>query len=151
MTTVRAEDYLEAIDTIVRRKGYAKVKDVARILDVGLSSVTGMFQKLSDEGFVNYEKYSGVTLTPKGKRIANELKEKHNTLKEFFLMLGISDEIADEDACKIEHAVNTKTMERLTKFVEFVRDAPEHPIWLKHFKHFYETGERLKCERREKK
>lgn len=145
MTTERTEDYLEALDIIIEKKGYAQVKDVTKFLGVGASSVTEMFQKLGDAGYINYEKYSGVTLTSKGKNIAKKTRKKHDTLKKFLLIIGIDEKIANEDACKIEHIVNPKTMDRLTKFVEFVKRFEDSPKWLDHFKHFYETGEYIEC------
>jgi DtxR family Mn-dependent transcriptional regulator len=70
MTTERTEDYLEALDIIIEKKGYAQVKDVTKFLKVGASSVTEMFQKLGAAGYINYEKYSGVTLTRYLERIS---------------------------------------------------------------------------------
>jgi DtxR family Mn-dependent transcriptional regulator len=61
------------------------------------------------------------------------------------LIIGVDEKIANEDACKIEHIVNPKTMDRLTKFVEFVNRFEDSPKWLDHFKHFYETGEYIEC------
>ncbi len=145
MTTERTEDYLEALDIIIEKKGYAQVKDVTKFLGVGASSVTEMFQKLGAAGYINYEKYSGVTLTSKGKNIAKKTRKKHDTLKKFLLIIGVDEKIANEDACKIEHIVNPKTMDRLTKFVEFVKRFEDSPKWLDHFKHFYETGEYIEC------
>jgi DtxR family Mn-dependent transcriptional regulator len=145
MVTERTEDYLEVIDTIIMEKGFAQVKDVSRILGVGPSSVTEMFQKLKDEGYINYKKYSGVTLTTKGRNIAKKTRKKHNTLKQFLLILGTDEKVADADACRIEHIVNPETMDRLTKFVEFVKCFKEGPRWLDHFKYFYETGEYVEC------
>ena len=145
MTTERTEDYLEVLDAIITEKGYAQVKDVSKILGVGPSSVTEMFQKLGEAGYINYEKYGGVTLTAKGKKIAKKTRKKHNTLKEFLLILGVNEKIADADACRIEHIVNPETMNRLTKFVEFVQRFKEAPRWLDHFKYFYETGEYVEC------
>jgi len=145
MTTERTEDYLEALDIIIEKKGYAQVKDVTKFLSVGASSVTEMFQKLGEAGYINYEKYSGVTLTSKGKNIAKKTRRKHDTLKKFLLIIGVDEKIANEDACKIEHIVNPKTMDRLTKFVEFVKRFEDSPKWLDHFKHFYETGEYIEC------
>ena len=151
MATERTEDYLEVLDAIIIEKGYAKVKDVSKILGVGPSSVTEMFQKLSKAGYVNYEKYSGVTLTAKGKDIGKKTRKKHDTLKSFLLILGVDEKIADADACRIEHIVNHETMGRLTKFVEFVQRFKGGPKWLDHFKHFYETGELEECPRTIKK
>ncbi len=148
--TKRTEDYLEAIDTIMERKGYARVKDISDILGVALPSVTEMFQKLSEAGLINYEKYSGVTLTETGREIAKKTKEKHEILKEFLMILGIDCIIADSDACKIEHVVDPETLDRLTKFVEFVHQREEGPLWLDHFKFFYETGEYIGCSPRDR-
>ena len=88
MATERTEDYLEVLDVIISEKGYAQVKDVSKILGVGPSSVTEMFQRLGETGYINYEKYSGVTLTSKGKIIAKKTRKKHETLKNFLLILA---------------------------------------------------------------
>jgi len=148
MTTERIEDYLEVLDVIISEKGYAKVKDVSRILGVGPPSVTEMFQKLGDIGYINYEKYSGVTLTSKGKKIAVKTRKKHETLKNFLLILGVNKKIANEDACRIEHVVNSETINRLTKFVDFVQHFKEDPKWLDNFKYYYETGEYIESRTR---
>lgn len=145
MTTERTEDYLEAIDTIIGKKGYAQVKDISEILGLGPSTVTEMFQKLNKAGFINYEKYGGVTLTSKGKKIAKDTKKKHIILHKFLLILGVDDTIANEDACRIEHVLNPETLDRLTKFVEFMRMKEETPRWLDHFNYFFNTGEYIEC------
>lgn len=144
MNTGREEDYLKAIFKVVKRKGYAKVSDVSRELGVGFSAVTEMFQKLSSKGYINYEKYGGVTLTRKGKKVAAQTLKKYKILQEFLIFLGIDKEIADEDACNIEHVVTPKTMERLTKFVHFFQRV-ENPLWLQCFKTYCEKGELPKC------
>ncbi len=151
MPSERTEDYLEALEDIIDKKGFAKVKDIAQDLSISPSSVTEMFQKLKQQGYIHYEKYRGVTLTEKGQDIAKKTRKRHDTLREFFCILGIPDSIANEDACRIEHVVNAETMKRLTKFVEFVRDFDESPRWLKHFKHYYTTGKHFRCKRFDKK
>lgn len=80
-------------------------------------AVTAMFQKLSSEEYINYEKYSGVTLTKKGERVAIRAAKKYKILRDFLIILGIDEKIADKDACNIEHVVNPKAMRRLAKFV----------------------------------
>ena len=147
MPSERTEDYLEALSFIIDEKGFAKVKDIAEYLSVSPSSVTEMFQKLKQQQYINYEKYRGVTLTKKGKNIAIKTKRKHETLREFLCILGVPEQIANEDACRIEHVVNSETMKRLTCFVEFVEDFEESPRWLKHFKHYYTTGQHFSCEK----
>ena len=139
------EDYVELIYILQDKTGKVHTNDVAFALDISPASVTEIFQKLSDENYINYEKYSGVTLTSKGKKIAIEIKIKHDTLKKFLMILGITEKTADEDACKIEHIVTPETMKRLAKFVEFVQKFKEGPRWLDNFEHFYETGEYFEC------
>jgi DtxR family Mn-dependent transcriptional regulator len=145
VTSVRWEQYIETIDGIQKAKGYAKVVDVASSLDVGLPTVTEMFQKLSEADLINYEKYSGVTLTDKGQAMADELAETHNTLKEFLTILGVPDDVADDDACVMEHNVSPETLDRLHSFVNFVNLPEEGPVWLLHFREYYETGGTPKC------
>jgi DtxR family Mn-dependent transcriptional regulator len=89
MVSERTEDYLEVLDTIIMEKGYAQVKDVARILALGQSSVSEMFQKLKKMGYINYEKYGAVTLTSKGRSIAKKTKKKHETLYDFLKIIGV--------------------------------------------------------------
>jgi DtxR family Mn-dependent transcriptional regulator len=147
VATVRWEQYIETIDDVQRRKGYAKVKDVAEALDVGLPTVTEMFGKLDEAGLIDYRKWSGVTLTEEGQALADELREKHRTLREFLTILGVPEEVADEDACAMEHSVSPETLDRLTRFVEFVHVPDDGPVWLLHFRRFYETGETPACAR----
>ncbi len=146
-TSVRWEQYIETIDAVQRRKGYAKVKDVATEMDVGLPTVTEMFGKLDEAGLINYQKWSGVTLTEEGQAMADELRRKHDTLREFLIILGVPEDAADEDACTMEHSVSAETLDRLTRFVDFVHMPEDGPIWLQHFREFYETGETPACAR----
>ncbi|MDQ1251268.1 MAG: DtxR family transcriptional regulator, Mn-dependent transcriptional regulator [Euryarchaeota archaeon] len=145
MTTERDEDYLKIIASIVEEKGYAKVKDVAKELELGPSTVTGMFQKLDKEGYINYEKYGGATLTKKGTEIAKKTREKYSMLKDFLMNLGLDEKTAEEDACKIEHILNPKTAQTLEKFIEFTNKEDESQIWIEHFRYFVKTGKYVHC------
>ncbi len=150
MVSKRYEEYLEVIYDISKKKGYARVKDVSEELDLGLSTVSEMFKKLDDQNYVNYEKYSGVTLTEKGEKLAIKLTEKHQTLREFLMILGLDEDVADVEACEIEHVVKNETMDRLTTFVDFI-NKHEKPLWLERFRDYYETGELEECPRTVKK
>ncbi len=145
MTTERVEDYLKAIEKVIEKKGYAQVKDISRELELSSPSVTGMFKKLTKLGYINYEKYGGVTLTPEGEKIAKCTMEKHGVIRDFLEILGVEEETADQDACKIEHVLAPETFEVLTKFVEFIDRREEWPYWLDHFRHYYTTGEYIEC------
>ena len=149
MYSKSVEDYLEAIYNIILRKGYARTKDISMELNIRSPSVTEMLKKLDDMDLVNYERYSGVTLTPRGERIARSVKMRHDTIRKLLRIIMVSDKTAERDACKIEHEISPETIEQLTKFVRFVESAPIYPKWLEHFKEFCKTGEYI-CDHRDK-
>jgi Mn-dependent DtxR family transcriptional regulator len=115
------EDYVELLYNLQKDKKVVHTNDIAYELDIKPSSVTEIFQKLNKEGYLNYEKYSGVTLTEKGKKIALDTKKKHNKITEFLIILGVDEKIAENDACEMEHILHPKTMEKIIKFVEDVK------------------------------
>lgn len=125
MTTHREEDYLEAILHIVRKKGYARVGDIAKHLGCSAATVTEMFGRLGERKLVNYEKYGGVTLTDEGRKIGEDVDSRHKLIKSFLQMLGVSEEIADNDACEVEHSLHPETLERLQMFLDAVHKNPE--------------------------
>ncbi len=135
------EDYLRAIYDLTEEKGYATVSDIALKLHVRPPSVTDMVKKLSRDDYVVYTAYKPIILTEKGKKAAEDMSHKHIVLRDFLKIIGIDEEIAEEDACGIEHHLHKDTINRLTKFVEFVEKAPRHPRWLEHFEDYIETGE----------
>jgi DtxR family Mn-dependent transcriptional regulator len=105
-------------------------------------SVTYVLQKLKKIGGVNDDRYRSVSLTSKGEEIAEKVERAHKTIKWFFCMIGIDEEIADDDACEFEHIANPETVEKLTQFVDWVKSAPKSPRWLEHFKEYQESGTR---------
>lgn len=127
------EDYIETIYTLEIKSGTAHTGDIAAELDIKPASVTEMMQKLRDMQLVKYEPYHGVSLTPKGRKIAKELMQRHETLAKFLIILGVDEETAESDACQIEHHVTPRTMKRLTNFVEYIHSTSEEPKWLKEF------------------
>ena len=145
MATKTIEEYIEVIYSLEKKKGSAHTNDIALKLKVKPPSVTEMLQKLHDLGLVNYKPYQGAVLSSSGAKMAQELMQRHRTLAEFFEIIGIDKETAEVDACQIEHHVTAKTIRQLNNFIKFVQKAPCDPIWLKHFKHFNKTGERIKC------
>ena len=121
----RVEDYLEVISELVDMKGYAATLDISRYMNVSAPSVTKMLKKLDVEGYLEYEKYYGINLTEKGQRIAHIIKQKHGILLEFFEILGIGKEVANQDAEGIEHHLNPKTIRQIRKFVTFFKANPK--------------------------
>ena len=137
------ERYVEAINSITREHGYARVADLATKLDVKPPSVTNMLKKLDEQKFVTYTRYRGVTLSKKGKMLAATLERRHQALKDLLIIIGVSEKNAEEDACEIEHSVNPETIEKLSKFVDFVQAAPKPFPLLERFKYYNKTGKRL--------
>ena len=140
MLSRKAEDYLEAILNIAEKKGYTKIRDIALALNVKPSSVVEMVKRLNDRGFVNYRKYDGVTLTPKGEEIGRAVWGRHTTIRAFLEIIKVPEKIANKDACIIEHELEAKTIQQIKNLVEFVKTAPDYPQWLEHFEIFCETG-----------
>ncbi len=115
------ETYIETIDALIRKLGYAAVTDIAKELDVKSPSVTSMLKKLDSVGFVKYTPYRNVTLTQNGKDLASYLRKRQRPLQAFLTMLGVTAEIAEADACEIEHILHSSTLDALSKFVEFIQ------------------------------
>ena len=84
-----------------------------------------MFGRLGERGLVNYEKYGGVTLTEEGKKIGEDVDNRHKLIKSFLQMLGVPEDIADNDACEVEHSLHPETLERLQKFLDAVHKNPD--------------------------
>ena len=123
--TPTMEDYLEAIYTLSQEKRAVRVKDIAKRLGVKMPTVTGMLKTLSDKGMIDHEKYEYLELTGKGSHIGSQIDHRHQLLKSFLIdILQINHDQADEDACKMEHAVSPTTLERIVEFMEFIENCP---------------------------
>ena len=121
----RVEDYLEVIAELVELKGYATTLDISRYMNVSAPSVTKMLQRLDENGYLEYEKYHGINLTQKGISVAEAIRQKHGILLEFFEILGLGHETANQDAEGIEHHLNPKTIKQLRKFITFLKSNPK--------------------------
>jgi len=115
--TDRMEDYLEVIYELVQKKGYATTVDISSYLNVSSPSVTKMMQKLDETGYLKYEKYRGIRLTNEGIRIARNIRNRHGLLAEFFKIIGVDEETANNDAEGIEHHLHPETMKKLEEFI----------------------------------
>ncbi|MFB5268392.1 transcriptional regulator MntR [Paenibacillus enshidis] len=124
MPTPSMEDYLERIYKLIDEKGYARVSDIAEGLEVHPSSVTKMIQKLDKDDYLVYEKYRGLILTPKGKKVGKRLVDRHHLLEQFLGMIGVSEEHIYQDVEGIEHHLSWDSITCIETLVEFFeRDA----------------------------
>ncbi len=137
------EDYLEAIFHIEQEKHAARVKDISKHLHVTGASVNAALRTLCEKKLINYAPYELVTLTTKGKAIAEDIVQRHTTLREFFIkILGIEQSIADETACKLEHNIPAVVLDRLTQFIDFLKTCPRGGReWLEGFGRYCQHGD----------
>jgi DtxR family transcriptional regulator, Mn-dependent transcriptional regulator len=124
MLSERAEDYLEAVYVIRLKKGYVRVKDLALKLGVSGPSAIEMLKKLHEKRLVHYEKYGGITLTTEGEEIARAINDRHETLFKLLSIAGVPADVADRDACTIEHHLSPKSLEHLKKLVAALEEDP---------------------------
>ena len=122
----RVEEYLEAIlDIQEKKRRVVRTTDVAKRLNVKPSSVTEMFTKLKELGYVDYVPYRGVVLTPKGREIAERIRKYYRVFERFFEYLGVDKRKAMELGCELEHHVDDSVMESVCRFIAGVCDLCE--------------------------
>ena len=119
--TDRMEDYLEVIYELIMQKSYATPIGISESLDVSSPSVTKMVRRLYEQGYLNYEKYRGISLTQQGTSVAINIHNRHSLLTEFLIMIGVNKDIANMDAEGIEHHVHPETLKKLEEFVKHVK------------------------------
>lgn len=113
------EDYLEAIYHLESEQRVARVRDIAERLGVQMPSVTSALRALAARGLVNHTRYSYVTLTSAGARIARDLVQRHEVLTDFLSgFLGLEREAAERNACAMEHAIEPVVLTRLVAYIE---------------------------------
>ncbi|MTW85130.1 transcriptional regulator MntR [Virgibacillus dakarensis] len=121
MPTPSMEDYIEQIYNLIEAKGYARVSDIAEALQVHPSSVTKMVQKLDKDEYLNYEKYRGFILTPKGKKIGERLVFRHELLEQFLEIIGVEKDNIYEDVEGIEHHLSWNSIDRIGDLVQYFK------------------------------
>ena len=120
------EEYIELIYELEEQEGQAQTGAIADEMKITPPSVTEMLQKLEKEGYVHYKSYSGATLTDKGKSLAYRLEKRHETIAEFFEMIGVDHAQAQIDACQIEHHISEKSFLKLEKFVHSMQEKSQN-------------------------
>lgn len=126
MVSENAEDYLACIYDLTREAGPVKTTAIAARLDLTPASVTEMTQKLASEGYLNYERYKGVTLTPKGRTVAERIKRRHRLLERFLVdIVGMDKEQGHQEAMKLEHNVSDDTVEMFNQMLNYPTCCPD--------------------------
>lgn len=136
--TKSLEDYLEMILVLQREQGSARVTDIAQKLNVKKPAVTNALKILSEKGLVLYSPYKEVYLTTEGKRLAEDLFNKHKIITKFFTdVLDVEPEKAEEDACKVEHIISDETFRKLQCFLKYVLESNINCLDIEKFKKEY--------------
>lgn len=112
--------YLKSVYEIQRKKGAARVTDIANRVGVNKASVTSALRNLAKRKLLHYAPYDVITLTDEGTRVAEGIERKYEALKTFFTdVLGVDEELADKEACDLEHHLSPAIHERLVGFIEY--------------------------------
>ena len=112
------EDYLEAILIINTRQGYVRNIDISRQLEFSKPSVTIALKKLRDENLIYISADNLITLTEKGLEIAKETYTRHLSITKILTYLGVSEETAEKDACRIEHVISQETFNAIAEHAQ---------------------------------
>ncbi len=120
MITIKesAENYLEAILVINKKKGYARSIDVANELGFAKPSVSVAMKNFREDGYIETDADGKITLTEKGLAVAERVYERHQVIARALIALGVDEETAFEDSCKIEHDISQKSFEKLKEYLE---------------------------------
>lgn len=121
----RLEDYLEAIYNLGAEKGYVSAADISEKLGVKPPTVSGMVRNLTKKGYLEHQRYRGMSLTRAGEKVARSVIRRHQVISGLISMLGVDDQTAYVDTEGIEHHVHPSTLKRLEKLADYLRENPQ--------------------------
>lgn len=113
-----AENYLETILMISERKPQVRSIDIVNELEFSKPSVSIAMKKLRENGYINMDADGSITLNESGMAIARRVYGRHKTLSKLFELLGVSPEVASEDACKVEHDLSEETYRCIQRYLD---------------------------------
>lgn len=112
-----AENYLEVIYTLHMQTGYVRAIDIASHLGYSKPSVSRAVKLLRENDYIAVATSGQITLSPKGLSIAENIHERHTLLAKFLVKIGVSETVALEDACKMEHVISEETFTQLKAYL----------------------------------
>ncbi len=116
------ENYLETILILYNRNGEVRSVDIATEMEFSKPSVSVAMKNLREDGCINMDKNGYITLTDKGREIAERVYERHLLFTSWLTSMGVNEEVAAEDACRIEHCISAESFEAIKKFVRKHQD-----------------------------
>ena len=111
-----AEDYLETILILRERKGNVRSIDIVNEMNYSKPSISIAMKKLKSEGLVEMDLNGYITLTPHGEEIAKRIYMRHKLLEKVLVAMGVDEETAAEEACRIEHVIDDNTYKKIEEF-----------------------------------
>lgn len=109
------EMYLETILVLKNRFGYVRSIDIANEMNVSKPSVSRAVGLLKENGYITFDPNGMILLSPSGQAVAEKIYERHNILTQYLIKVGVSEDTASHDACKIEHVISDETFSILKK------------------------------------
>ncbi len=118
-----AENYLEAIHVLSKENGQVRAIDIVHYLGFSKPSVSIAMKQLETNGYISRDEDGHISLTDEGLEIAVSVVERHELLTELFMTVGVPEETAKDDACKVEHHISQETFECLKSKIEIIKKA----------------------------
>lgn len=120
------ENYLETILILKQEKGYVRSIDIAQKLDFSKPSVSRAMSLLRTNGYITMDPKEGwIELTDKGRAVAERMYERHQLLSKWLTALGVNEETATADACRIEHVISEETFDKMKQHIREKEELPE--------------------------
>jgi len=119
--TKSLEDYLESILLLELKGEKLHSISIAKMLGVSKPAVTRALKKLAFKGYVSKMSYEDVRFTKEGRLLATKIYHRHTTIKQFLLHIGLNENTAEVDCCKIEHVISDETLRALEKFNKSIK------------------------------
>lgn len=118
-----AEMYLETILVLSHKNSYVRSIDIVNELEYKKSSVSVAMKNLRQNGFINMDGEGYITLTEKGREIAETIYERHMLIADWLMRLGVDKITADEDACRMEHVISADSFNAIKKHITNAKNA----------------------------
>ena len=115
------ENYIETILILSKKNGKVRAIDIASYWDISKPSVSNALKNLKEQGLVEVADDGNILLTPRGNDKAKKVLEKHYKIRDFLLYIGVNPEVAEEDACKMEHVISEESFIKFKKYCDWVQ------------------------------
>ena len=110
-----AQDYLESILILSKRQEYVRATDICTYFGYARATVSVFIKQLKENKYITVDDHNHISLTKKGLDIAEEMLERHQVMTDIFREIGVSEDIAIKDACRVEHYLSSETYQALKK------------------------------------